>query len=79
MTLLYLKNTFGKLHHNLVYKVLDYDHIPDHIKSLTEAFIPIFKLPNFIPEQFNAAFINVSPGILQGGCLSTLLHVQHVI
>ena len=29
-----LKNAFGELDHNLITSVLQYDHVPDHIRSL---------------------------------------------
>ena len=35
ITLLDLKNAFGEVHHNLITSVLDYHHIPEHIKLIT--------------------------------------------
>ena len=37
ITLLDLKNAFGEVHHNLIYEVLIYHHIPDHIISLIKS------------------------------------------
>ena len=34
ITLLDLKNAFGEVHHNLIYEVLEYYHVPNHIKNL---------------------------------------------
>ena len=42
VTLLDLKNAFGEVHHNLIYEVLDYDHIPDHIKNLVSSLYTDF-------------------------------------
>ena len=45
ITLLDLKNAFGEVHHNLIQSVLDYHHIPDHVKFIKRVYIPILKLP----------------------------------
>ena len=37
ITLLDLKNAFGELHHNLIYEVLRYHHIPDPINKLIKS------------------------------------------
>ena len=37
ITLLDLKTAFGEVHHNLIYEVLRYHHIPDHIISLIKS------------------------------------------
>ena len=37
ITLLDLKNAFGEIHHNLIQSVLDYHHIPDHIKFVIKS------------------------------------------
>ena len=41
ITLLDLKNAFGEVHHNLIQAVLEYHHIPDHIKILIKSLIII--------------------------------------
>ena len=37
ITLLDLKNAFGEVYHKLIYEVLRYHHIPDHIVYLIES------------------------------------------
>ena len=38
ITLLDLKNAFSEVYHNLIQSVLEYNHIPDHIKILVKSF-----------------------------------------
>ena len=45
ITLLHLKNAFGEVHHNLITSVLDYHHIPDHIKLIINNLYTDFKAP----------------------------------
>ena len=84
ITLLDLKNAFGEVHHNLIYEVLEYHHIPDHIKNLVSSLYTDFQT-SIITEQFNTSFITVGSGVLQGDCLSPLLFnmsfntfIQHI-
>ncbi|CAB4022313.1 Hypothetical predicted protein [Paramuricea clavata] len=84
ITLLDLKNAFGEVHHNLIYEVLQYHHIPDHIKNLVSSLYADFQT-SIITEQFNTSFITVGRGVLQGDCLSPLLFnmsfntfIQHI-
>ena len=84
ITLLDLKNAFGEVHHNLIYEVLEYHHIPDHIKNLVSSLYTDFQT-SIITEQFNTSFITVGRGVLQGDCLSPLLFnmsfntfIQHI-
>ncbi|CAB4010466.1 Hypothetical predicted protein [Paramuricea clavata] len=84
ITLLDLKNAFGEVHHNLIYEVLQYHHIPDHIKNLVSSLYTDFQT-SIITEQFNTSFITVGRGVLQGDCLSPLLFnmsfntfIQHI-
>ena len=84
ITLLDLKNAFGELHHNLIYEVLKYHHIPDPINELIRSLYTNFQT-SIITEQFSTSFITVGRGVLQGDCLSPLLFnmsfntfVQHI-
>ena len=84
ITLLDLKNAFGEVHHNLIYEVLEYHHIPDHIKNLVISLYTDFQT-SIITEQFNTSFITVGRGVLQSDCLSPLLFnmsfntfIQHI-
>ena len=70
--LLDLKNAFGEVHHNLIYEVLKYHHVPNHIKNLICSLYTDFQT-SIITEQFNTPFITVGRGVLQGDCLSPLL------
>ena len=56
ITLLDLKNAFGEVHHNLIYEVLEYHHVPNHIKNLICSLYTDFQT-SIITEQFNTPFI----------------------
>ena len=56
ITLLDLKNAFGEVHHNLIYEVLKYHHVPNHIKNLICSLYTYFQT-SIITEQFNTPFI----------------------
>ena len=84
ITLLDLKNAFGEIHHNLIKTVLDYHHIPGHVKSIIESLYTDFKT-SIITSEFRTPFISVDRGVLQGDCLSPLLFnmcfntfIQHI-
>ena len=84
ITLLDLKNAFGEVHHNLIYEVLDYHYIPDHVKNLIRSLYTDFQT-SIITEKFSTPFIAVARGVLQGDCLSPLLFnmtfntfIQHI-
>ena len=84
ITLLDLKNAFGEVRHNLIHEVLEYHHIPDHIKNIIRSLYTNFQT-SIITEQFNTPFITVGRGVLQGDCLSPLLFnmafdtfIQHI-
>ena len=84
ITLLDLKNAFGEVHHNLIYEVLDYHYIPNHVKNLIRSLYTDFQT-SIITEEFCTPFITVGRGVLQGDCLSPLLFnmtfntfIQHI-
>ena len=84
ITLLDLKNAFGEVHHNLIYEVLRYHHIPDHIISLIKSLYTGFQTSS-ITSNFQTPYIPIRKGILQGDCLSPLLFnlcfntfIQHI-
>ena len=84
ITLLDLKNAFGEVHHNLIYEVLDYHYIPNHVKNLIRSLYTDFQT-SIITEEFSTPFITVGRGVLQGDCLSPLLFnmtfntfIQHI-
>ena len=84
ITLLDLKNAFGEVHHNLITSVLDYHHIPEHVKLIIKSLYTDFKT-SIITSEFRTPFIPVRRGVLQGGCLSPLLFnmcfntfIQHI-
>ena len=84
IALLDLKNAFGEVHHNLLQEVLNYHHVPDHIKALVQSLYTDFNA-SIITSEFNTPFIRVSRGVLQGDCLSPLLFnmcfntfIQHI-
>ena len=84
ITLLDLKNAFGEVHHNLIYEVLRYHHIPDHIISLIKSVYTGFQT-SIITSNFQTPYIPIRKGVLQGDCLSPLLFnlcfntfIQHI-
>ena len=84
ITLLDLKNAFGEIHHNLIQSVLDYHHIPDHIKFVIKSLYTDFQT-SIITSEFRTPFMTVGRGVLQGDCLSPLLFnmcfntfIQHI-
>ena len=84
ITLLYLKNAFGEVHHNLIQEILNYHHIPEHIKYLIQSLYTDLKA-SIITYDFHTPFITVGCGVLQGGCLSSLVFtlcfktfIQHI-
>ena len=83
ITLLDLKNAFGEVHHNLIYEVLEYHDVPNHIKNLICSLYIDFQT-SIITEQFSTPF-TVGRCVLQGDCLSPLLFnmsfntfIQHI-
>ena len=56
ITLLDLKNAFGNVHHNLIQSVLDYHHIPDHVKFIIKSLYNDFKTA-IITSEFQTPFI----------------------
>ena len=84
ITLLDLKNPFGKLHHNLIYEVLQYHHLPREISDLIQSLYTNFQT-SIITEQFSTPFITIGRGVVQGDSLSPLLFnmsfntfIQHI-
>ena len=51
VTLLDLKNAFGEVHHNLITSVLDYHHIPEHVKLIIKSLYTDFKT-SIITSEF---------------------------
>ena len=71
ITLLDLKKAFGEVHNNLILEVLKYHHKPDHIQILISSLYSNFQT-SIISNSFQAPFISVGRGVLQGDCLSPL-------
>ena len=74
ITLLDLKNAFGEMHHNLIPSVLEYHHIPDHIKNLVKSLYSDFKT-SIITSEFSTPIIPVGRGVLRD-CFNTF--IQHI-
>ena len=72
VTLLYLKNAFGEVHHNLIYLVLDYHHVPPEliecIMSLYEDFTT-----TVVTDSYTTSFLRIERGVLQDDSLSPLI------
>jgi hypothetical protein len=71
ITLLDLKNAFGEQHHNLIYEVLQYHHMPDPMNDLIRSLYTNFQT-SIITEKFSTPFITVGRGVLQGDCLNVM-------
>ena len=69
ITLLDLKNAFGKVHHNLIPEILKYHHIPEHIQQLDLSLYSNFQT-SILTSTFQTLFITVGQGVLQGDCVS---------
>ena len=72
ISLLDLKNAFGEVHHNLIQSVLDYHHIPEHVKLVIKSLYTNFQT-SIVTSEFQTPFISVDRGVLQGDCVSPLL------
>ena len=72
ITLLDLKNAFGKVHHNLIQKVLLYHHIPDKTQALISSLYDGFHTP-VITDHYSTPAIPVRCGVLQDDSLSPLI------
>ena len=84
ITLLDLKNAFGEVHHNLIFEVFKFHHIPCQVRNLIRNLYTDF-YTSIITSQFNSPFLHVGRGVLQGDCLSPLLFnlclntfIQHI-
>ena len=69
ITLLDLKNTFGKVHHRLITEVLNCHHMLEEIQKLISSLYTGFHT-SVITKSFATPFILVGQGVLQGDPLS---------
>ena len=58
ITLLDFKIAFGEIHHNLIYELLRYHHIPDHIISLSNSLYTGFHT-SIITSNFQRPYIPI--------------------
>ena len=72
ITLLDLKNAFGEVHHNLIEEVLNYHHIPEHMRKIIRSLYTNFRI-SICTDSFKTEFVTVGRRVLQGDCLSPLL------
>ena len=63
-TLLYLKNAFGEVHHNLIPLVLDYHHVPP---ELIEYIMSLYKdfARTVVTDSYTTSFLSNERGVLQ--------------
>ena len=71
ITLLDLKNAFGELHHNLIYEVLQYYHLPREISDLIQSLYTNLQT-SIITEQSSTPFIAIGCGVLYKVIVSAL-------
>ena len=72
VTLIDLKNAFCEVHHQFLQKTLSFHNIPDSIIDLIMCAYDDFNL-SITSKIFVTNRIKVYRGVLQGGCLSSLL------
>ena len=72
ITLLDLKNALGEVHHNLIFEVRRYHHIPNQISNHIRNLYTDFHT-SIITSNFNSPFLNLGRGVLQGDCLTPSL------
>ena len=68
----YLKNAFGEINQNVIMKVLEYHHFPEHLKSRVKAYYKNYKV-SIGTDNFTTDPNVIEKGVLQGDCLSLLL------
>ena len=71
ITLLDLKNAFGKVNHSLITEVLNYHHMPEEIQKLISSLYTDFHI-SVITKSFATPFILVVRAVWQGDPLSPL-------
>ena len=72
MTLLDLRNAFAEVHHNLIYCVLEYRHVPENIREIVKNLYCCFKT-SILTDEFVTDFVHMQKGVLQGDCSSPLI------
>ena len=72
MTLLDLRNAFAEVHHNLIYCVLEYRHVPENIREIVKNLYCCFKT-SILTDEFVTDFVHMQKGVLQGDCFSPLI------
>ena len=72
ITLIDLKNDFGKVHHSLFQSVLRYHYIPDEMNCIVKIFYSDFRL-SIIANDFHTKYIAVEKGVLQGDSFSPMI------
>ena len=72
MTLLYLKNAFGEVHHNSISDVLCSHHVPQQAQALISSLYETFHT-SIITYEYTTSAIPILIGVLQGDCLNPLL------
>ena len=68
--LLDIKNAFGEVHPSLISEILNYHHVPSHIKNIIKSLYEDFQTSII---NLTSPFITVERGVLQGDCLSPIL------
>ena len=72
ITLLYVKNAFCEVHHNLITDVLSHHHIPPEIREIVKHLYANF-FTCVSKSEYTTEFIHFGRGVLQGDCISPLL------
>ena len=72
VTLLDLKNVFGKVSHSLIPTVLQFHHIPREMQNIISELYSGFST-SIATKTFVTSPLQVEKGVLQGDCLSPLL------
>ena len=72
ITLLDLKNVFGKVAHELITYVLKFHQVPDHIIQFVQSLYTDCRI-SIATDEYLALPITIEKGVLQGDSLSPLL------
>ena len=72
VTLLYLKNAFDEVDYRLMFKVLEYHHLPAEMKTLITDYCDNYTM-SVGHDDYSTEHMIVGKGVLQGDCLNPLL------
>ena len=72
VTLLYLRNAFGEVHHDLIDCVLENHVVSEDDREIVKNIYSCFKT-SVLTDGFVTDFIHIAKGVLQGDCFGPLI------